>query len=229
MVSKNERLSPLRITTHKGSVTLTDGNKSVGKITPEVFSEGWRKNVVDEALQSASVDGLIPAGKKGSVGLKTQITLSGETCNFKFKLCPLSPVEVIHVRIVLSLPYGDWTGGEFRLGQQKGIIRAERRADPKISEGKSKVLSLGPSRQELRIKLRAPGLLMVLQDNRQWTPFLQAFVTGKEPSDRTWKWKKGEEKTYSFSLWVNHGVVQPPKGVQVRGVVGKKTKRRNQK
>ena len=133
MALKSKLNSSLNLSIHKGSVILTGWGETIGTITPEIFMEGWGKNTVDEALDGGKSDGLIPVGKSGPVGLKTRIQSSARNHKLKFELSPLSLVAVIHARIVLSLPYKDWTGAPYLLGQHCGFIPAKKSADPKIS------------------------------------------------------------------------------------------------
>jgi len=192
-------LSPLTASMKKGSVYINDGSKNIAMITPEIFSEGWAKNVVDDALDAGAYDGMVPFGP---IGLKTSLASWPAHLKLRFTLTPVKPVEVIHIRVVVNLPYDHWAGANYQLGQQLGVVPREKPANNKIAEGDSSTLTLGSTGdlQGLRIVMEAPGLHTVLQDNRQWTPLLHAFVTRNEPADKPWAWNAGEEKTYEFSL-----------------------------
>jgi hypothetical protein len=124
---------------------------------------------------------------------------------FQFTLTPLETVKVIHIRLVINLPYKDWQVSPYQLGLNLGNIPVPAPANNRLSEADSSVLTLGPSRalKGLVMTLKSPKLHTVLQDNRQWTPFLHAFVTRNEPSDPAWKWPSGRKKVYRFTLSFN--------------------------
>jgi hypothetical protein len=88
------------------------------------------------------------------------------------------------------------------LGIHDGIIPVKAPTDNLLAETRTGTLTLGPSpvHKGLALRLSAPKLQIRLQDNRQWTPFLHAFVTGDEKSEPAWKWAAGRKKVYGFTL-----------------------------
>ncbi len=183
-----------------GNVVLSYGRVTVGVITPEIFTEGWAKNTA-KATQARKFQGRVKL-KRGSIGLRVTLKVVGKGMEVRAVLIPLEDVKVIHVRQVLNLPYGEWAGCVYNSGKEKGVIPVEPRPQNKIWEGKSAGLSLGPclALDGKRLKIKAPGLTLALQDNRQWTPFLHAFATGPEKSEPAWVWKKGKEKVNRMVL-----------------------------
>lgn len=184
-----------------GRVNLDYGGNRLAFILPEIFTEGWAKHTPMASAKAKGHQGLVilPAG---SIALKTTATPVKGGFQINAVLTPLSTVKVIHIRQVVNLPYGDWAGKGFRLGKSKGPIPVNPGANNKISEEDSASLKLGPhpGLKGKNLKLKAPRLHLVLQDNRQWTPFLHAFVTLNEPSESAWVWKKGEKKQYRMTL-----------------------------
>ena len=184
----------------EGSIALFYGSKKIAVITPELFTPGWAKNTAGVTRQKG-IQGLVKLAQ-GSIGLKTTVRRVKEGVEVLEVLTPLADVEMIHVRQVVNLPYGEWEGKPYELGKKKGIIPIEPPADIKIAGAESKTLKLGPGPllggKSLQVK--APGLQMVLQDNRQWTPFLHIFVTRGEASDPAWVWNKGKKKEYRMVL-----------------------------
>jgi len=186
-----------------GRVNLDYGGNRLAFILPEIFTEGWAKHTPMASPKAKGHQGLVilPAG---SIGLKTTATPVKGGFLINAILTPFSTVKVIHIRQVVNLPYGDWAGKGFRLGKQRGQIPVNPEADNKISEGDMANLELGPhpGLKGKSLKLKASRLHLVLQDNRQWSPFLHAFVTRNEPSDSAWSWKKGVKKEFRMTLTI---------------------------
>ncbi len=186
-----------------GRVDVFYGLKKLAFILPEIFTEGWAKHKAKASAKTKGYQGLVILST-GSIGLKTMVSPVKGGIQILAVLTPLSTVQVIHIRQVINLAYEEWAGKGFRLGANKGVIPVQPQADNKISEGNSQILELGPhpalGGQVLSIK--APRLTTVLQDNRQWTPFLHAFVTRGEVSNPVWTWKKGVKKEYRLVLKV---------------------------
>jgi hypothetical protein len=188
--------------TKSGPVKISENRKLIAFITPEIFTEGWAKNIPKDRLKAPGFQGIIPLVGGGKVGLNTSVKGSHSGIKLRFALTPLINVKVIHIRLVVNLPYKSWQGCPYHLGSKSGRVRIPSLKNDKLDEGQSAPLTLGPSavHHGLILELKAPGLHTVLQDNRQWTPFLHAFVTRNEPSDPAWHWKAGRIKVYQFSL-----------------------------
>ncbi len=184
-----------------GSVALFYSPKRIAILTPELFTEGWAKNTAKAAPRLKGYQGMVKL-PEGSVGLNTVLKPGWTGLEIHAVLTPFSDVRLIHVRQVVNLPYGDWAGKGFELGNAKGKIPKKSQVSNKIAEAKSKVLRLGPHSDldGKTLALKAQGFQIVLQDNRQWTPFLHAFVTRGEASEPAWIWKKGRKKEYRMIL-----------------------------
>jgi hypothetical protein len=182
-----------------GTVNLYRGRKRVAFITPEIFTEGWAKNVPSARLKAPRRGGVIPLPGQGRLGLKTSATPVRSGFRFRFVLTALEMVKVIHVRLVVNLPYKDWLGCGYRLGRKAGRFPAKTPANNRLAEAQEARLTMGPSKGVVW-GMKAPGLYTVLQDNRQWTPYLHAFVNRHEPNDPAWAWKAGGKKVYAFTL-----------------------------
>jgi len=187
-----------------GQVNLTFGRKKLAFILPEIFSEGWAKHTAKASSKVKGQQALVTV-PDGTIGLKTSVKPTKNGIQVSAVLTPLSDVKIIHIRQVVNLRYNDWAGKAFRLGTKQGTIPVKPQADNKISEGKSVRLVLGPqaSLGGKSLQIQAPRLQLVLQDNRQWTPFLHAFVTKGEPSEPAWIWKKGVKKEYRMNVTVS--------------------------
>ena len=185
-----------------GGVVLSLGPKKLAFILPEIFSEGWAKNTAKASSKGRQALVTVPTG---TIGLKTHVKPAKNGFQITAVLTPLSDVKIIHIRQVVNMPYNDWAGKSFSLGNTKGTIPVKPSADNKISEGKSVRLVLGPqaSLGGKNLQIQTPRLQLVLQDNRQWTPFLHAFVTKGEPSEPAWIWKKGVKKEYRMNVTVS--------------------------
>ncbi|GEM_PF-2101178 len=181
---------------------VTGGRVPIQPVDPRTSGSGAKKNGLPTFPFAGPARGLQP--KKKWVGLQTSIQADPAGIHFKFTLTPLETVKAIHIRMVVNLPYKDWRGGAYRLGPLKGTIPVPAPKDNRLAEAKSGSLRLGPSKQlkGLGLGMEAPGLLTVLQDNRQWTPYLHAFVTGGEKADKPWVWRKGQKKTYGLTLTI---------------------------
>jgi len=199
-MTPNDFLSVLAL--QNGSVNIQKGRKLIAYIAPEVFTEGWTKNTLNGSLQDPRYQGIIPLVDGGRIGLQTTVKSVQNGLRFRFVLTPLETVEVIHIRLVVNLPYKDWQKSPYRLGPHSGIIPVKAPANNRLAETPSGSLTLGPSpiHKGLALRLSTPKLDILLQDNRQWTPFLHAFVTGNEKSDPVWRWQKGRKKIYEFTL-----------------------------
>ena len=185
-----------------GSVDIGHAEGLMATVSPEVFAEGWKKHAPVDGPAEPGYEGVIPFEGGARIGLSTKVTARGSNLQFRFRLVALETLRAIHVRIVVSLPYEAWQGSPYRWGSQQGPIPGPAPAVNRLAEADSGPLLLGPS-AALRgrtLRLDGPGLLAVLQDNRQWTPFLQAFVTHNETTDPAWTWKAGQERTYDFTL-----------------------------
>jgi len=187
-----------------GTVNLRLGVKLIAFLAPEIFTEGWAKNALSDKPVDKRFNGVIPLVTKGRIGLQTAIQADPSGIHFKFTLVPLQTVKAIHIRLVVNLSYKDWQGCPYQLGSLNGTIPVAAPKDNRLAEAKSGALRLGPSKKlkGLGLRIEAPGLLTVLQDNRQWTPYLHAFVTGGEKADKAWVWRKGQKKVYGFTLTV---------------------------
>jgi hypothetical protein len=185
-----------------GSVNITQGRKLIAYIAPEIFTEGWAKNTVADRLKAPGFDGIVALPGGGRIGLQTVVTAGKTGIRFRFAMTPLDAVKVIHIRLVINLPYKDWWENPYTLGKSVGRIPTEAPKNNRLAESQSVPLTLGPSAAHngLVLRLKAPGLYTVLQDNRQWTPFLHAFVNRHEPNDHAWKWAAGDKKVYGFTL-----------------------------
>ncbi len=197
---KPEKSNPTLLTAKildEGSAALFYGPKKIAVVTPELFIEGWVKNTARPSPKGKAPQGLVKL-PDGLIGLKTTVKFIPKGLEVRVVVMPLSDVKLIHVRQVVNLPYKDWAGKAFEFGKKKGVIPQKTPADIKMAEGKTKALRLGPHPLlgGKTLKIQAPGLHLVLQDNRQWTPFLHAFVTRGEASDPAWVWKKGRKKEY---------------------------------
>jgi len=184
-----------------GEVHLSCGKRKLAFVVPEIFTPGWAKNTPRLNRKDRRTQGQA-ALPDGTVGLKSAVTAVRDGFRIHMTLTPLSAVQVIHIRVVVNLAYGKWAGVPFSLGSTKAVIPRVPETNNKIGEGDSAVLDLGPNPAfEGRIlRMKAPRLHLDLQDNRQWTPYLHAFVTRNEPSDPAWVWKKGVKKDYRFTL-----------------------------
>ncbi|SRR5579871_2686995 len=182
------------------SVAITLGPKTVAWMAPEIFTEGWAKQSL--AVRPQGSYGVVPLKGQGRVGLQTLAKMTKKGVRLRFTLTPLETVKAIHLRLVLGLPYKDWQGSFYQLGAKRGKIPAKAPANIRIAEAQSTPLTLGPSRlpKGLALEMKAPRLYTVLQDNRQWTPTLQAFVNRHEPAEPAWEWKKGRKKVFGFTL-----------------------------
>lgn len=183
-----------------GSVYVSRGRKLVAYVAPEVFTEGWAKQAL--AARPKGLHGVIPLKGQGRVGLQTKAKPVPNGIRLRFTLAPLETVKVIHLRLVACLPYQDWRESPYRLGGKTGKIPSKAPSNIRLAEAQSTALSLGPSpvHKDLVLGLTAPRLYTVLQDNRQWTPFLQAFVNRHEPNNPAWSWRKGRKKVFDFTL-----------------------------
>ena len=181
------------------SVNLALGQKLVASIAPEVFTEGWAKQALSARPQGRY--GTIPVGK-GRVGLQAAAKAAGNSLHLRFILTPLETVKAIHLRLVVSLPYKDWLESPYKLGGKTGRVPTKQPANFRLAEAQSTPLTLGlsPVHGGLTLRMKAPRLYTVLQDNRQWSPFLQAFVNRHEPAEPAWEWKKGRKKIFDFTL-----------------------------
>jgi hypothetical protein len=199
---KPQKQIPVVQVLKNGSVNLKKGGKLIAYIAPEIFTEGWAKNALSDRLKDSRFQVIIPLATGGRVGLQTTVKASPNGLRFRFVLTPLETVKVIHIRLVINLPYNDWQESPYRLGSNTGCIPVKAPANNRLAEAFSASLSLGPSpvHKGLMMRLSPPKLHTVLQDNRQWTPFLHAFVTRNEKSDPAWKWTVGRKKVYGFSL-----------------------------
>jgi hypothetical protein len=193
---------PVIQTLSNGSVLVRRDGKTIALVTPEIFTEGWAKNALSPRRKARGYHGVVPLAGQDAVGLQTNVVPMQDGTHLRFTLIPLGPVKVIHIRMVVNLPYLQWQGARFRLGVKRGKVPVSVPKNNRLAEAASACLLLGPSSAigGLSLRMRAPGLHTVLQDNRQWTPFLHAFVTCGEKSDPPWTWKKGRPKTYRFDL-----------------------------
>lgn len=182
------------------SMNLTLGGKFVGSIAPEVFTEGWAKQSLSARPQGRY--GVIPLAGQKKVGLQSSAKVLKNNLHLRFTLAPLEKVKAIHLRLVLSLPYKDWLESPYKLGGKTGRVPTKQPANIRLAEAQSSPLTLGPSttHQGLVFRLKAPRLYTVLQDNRQWSPYLQAFVNRHEPAEPAWEWKRGRKKVFDFTL-----------------------------
>jgi hypothetical protein len=181
-----------------GSVHLLQERRTVAMVAPEIFTEGWAKQSL--AAHPQGPYGIVPLAGQGRVGLKTVVKAAKTDLHLRFTLTPLETVKAIHLRLVVSLPYKDWLGSPYRLDKTAGRIPAKKPANIRLAEAQSTPLTLGPSSTGLTLGLKAPRLYTVLQDNRQWSPFLQAFVNRHEPAEPAWQWKKDRKKAFNFTL-----------------------------
>jgi hypothetical protein len=181
-----------------GLVKVTQGRKLVALIAPEIFTEGWAKRSLTARPQGAH--GIIPIPGQGWVALQTTVKPVKSGIRLRFTLTPLETVKVIHLRLVMNLPYNDWLNSRYQLGRKAGRIPTKKPANIRLAEAQSTPLTLGPSplHDGLTLGLKAPKLYTVLQDNRQWTPYLQAFVNRHEPNDPAWEWR--QKKVFAFTL-----------------------------
>lgn len=182
------------------SVAIARGRKPVAVLAPEIFTEGWAKQAL--APRPQGVYGIVPLKGQGRVGLQTLVKVVKNGIRLRFTLAPLETVKVIHLRLVVGLPYKDWEGSPYKLGGKAGKVPAKAPGNIRMAEAQSTPLTLGPSpvHKGLTFTMKAPGLYSVLQDNRQWTPFLQAFVNRHEPAEPAWEWKKGRKKIFNLML-----------------------------
>jgi hypothetical protein len=194
-------IQPTAKVSPNGSVVLRQGRRLVGFIAPEVFTEGWAKNALNARFKVPGFDGIVvtPSGER--IGLLSSVKTVKSGYRFRFTLLPLETLKAIHIRLVVNLPYQDWHGSSYRSGLKKGVLPIPPPKQNRLAQTTSP-LNLGPSKtlKGLGLTLTAPKLLTVLQDNRQWTPYLHAFVTGKEKSVSAWKWMVGQKKVYEFTL-----------------------------
>lgn len=176
------------------------GRKPVAFIAPEVFTEGWAKQSL--LARSEGGHGIIPLAGKGRVGLQTAMKILKNSLRLRFTLIPLETVKAIHLRLVVSFPYKNWLESPYKLGAKSGRVPTKPPANIRLAEAQSTPLTLGPSttHKGLILRMKAPRLYTVLQDNRQWSPYLQAFVNRHEPAEPAWEWKKGRKKIFSFVL-----------------------------
>lgn len=182
------------------SIDLVLGRKLVAHIAPEIFTEGWAKQALAAHPQGSY--GVIPLAGQGKVGLLGSLKIAKNNLRLRFTLMPLETVKAIHLRLVASLPYKNWLESPYKLGGKKGRVPTKPPANIRLAEAQSVPLNLGPSavHKGLVMGLKAPRLYTVLQDNRQWSPFLQAFVNRHEPAEPAWDWKKGQKKVFDFTL-----------------------------
>lgn len=199
------KLENISLTVHpltNGTVNIKKGQKLIAFIAPEVFTQGWAKHVPAKSHKVPRIQGLIPLGKCERIGLQTTAKAGKTGIHFRFILTPLETVKVIHIRLVINLPYKDWQNSPYQLGAVKGSIPVPAPTDNRLATAQSSLLTLGPSPalKGMMMHLTSPKLQTVLQDNRQWTPFLHAFMTRNEPSEPVWIWKAGKKKAYDFTL-----------------------------
>lgn len=157
------------------------GPRVLALIAPEAFTEGWAKHTVDAGLTDGRFDGLIPLPDGGRIGLQSFVDACPEAkggghppLRLRFVLAALAPTFLLHLRVVVHLPYGDWAGSPYQLGASGGRVPLAPTDSIRIAEEDSAPLVLGPagSLGGLTLRLEAPGLHTVLQDNRRWTPYL---------------------------------------------------------
>lgn len=194
-----------------GSVNIFEGRKVAALIAPEIFTEGWAKQSL--AARPLGLQGIVPLAGQGRVGLQTTAKLVYKGLRLRFTLIPLEKVKVIHLRLVISLPYKNWEKSPYQLGRKTGKVPVNPPVHIRIAEAQSTPLSLGPSpvNKGLSFRLKAPRLYTVLQDNRQWSPYLQAFMNRHEPVEPAWEWKKGRKKVFEFTLFFPMPILKNPK------------------
>lgn len=199
------------------SVVILQGRKEIAWIAPEIFTEGWAKQAL--AARPQGPYGIVPLKGQGRIGLQTAVKPAKGGVRLRFTLTPLETVKAIHLRLVMGLPYKDWQGSSYKLGGKTGKVPTKAPANIRIGEAQSKILTLGPStvHQGLILRLKAPRLYTVLQDNRQWTPYLQAFVNRHEPAEPAWEWKKGRRKVFDFTLYFSVPILNKIGGTAPKG------------
>lgn len=200
MRKKNSPTRASLQTLKDGTLRLWIGGKKTAFWVPEIFTEGWEKHTLSPKGKETGFDGVVSLPGGVRVGVLHKVTPLRSAFRIRTTLVPLESFRAIHARVVLNLPYKEWQGVPFRLGSKKGLLPKAVSASPRLAEGKG-ALQLGPSRG-FALGLRATALSTVLQDNRQWTPYLHAFVTGREKSDPAWTWRAGEKKVYDLTLTI---------------------------
>jgi CubicO group peptidase (beta-lactamase class C family) len=202
--------SPLSVLVlENGLVRVFDQMNSVAIIVPQIFSKGWGYGY------QGFGDYRKPGNSTGSfilrdgtvVDFQSRVERLPRGLHIHYSMTAPKDLEMSCVRATVAFPYVDWQGASYRFNEKTGEIPLLAQDNPVIAQDHSDPLTLGPSPVHgLTLGLDNGGYLLTLQDNRKWSPDLLAFYTHGESGEKTWTWKKGEEKTFDFTVNLNRAV-----------------------
>jgi CubicO group peptidase (beta-lactamase class C family) len=208
--SKKEPRPLSAVVLENGMVAVMDQSNMVASVCPQLFGEGYKGVYFGfgDYRKAGDTHGHFTLPDGTVVDVKNKIDRLPNGLHFHYSFTAPKTFRMSMIRAMVAMPYADWDGAPYQLKDKNGEVPRAPVTDHVITQDSSAPLTLGPASklEGLTINLDNQGYQLTLQDDRQWTPQLLAYLTHGEPADKTWDWKAGEEKTFDFTLTFNRKV-----------------------
>lgn len=191
-----------------GCFGLWEQGKNIGTIEPRIFLSNGQALAMKKDEKGKPHDGVARLPDGSSVSVNYSMKCAGSRIHIQYALEPSADIQVQDIRVGILLPYGDWLGDFYQLGDSSGTLPNDPSNQP-LAQTVGMPITLGPAHSHygLCLTVEAPGLQDVLLDNRREGGFLEVGLSQNGGGDKSLDWKKGEKKIFDFTLTFNHPTV----------------------
>lgn len=186
-----------------GAVTLEHNGEDAASISPGLFESSWRfASLRDNKAGEQVVDdihrGQIPSPSGIIVDVELKTSTKADGIRFDYRLTPRQSIRLNSLNVTLTLPAGDWAGGQLiadtvasKIPQEFGSLA--------VHSGPLTSLELqGIKGKRLRLKWDEPTVVLV-QDDRQWGQSISVRIGPQLDENEAWPVNQTLDLSFTLS------------------------------